>query len=261
MAYAIVSDGCSSGARTDVGARIVAHSAEVATLEHWKRMKNATAENAAHEIDLHQQVLLTSSKVNLGLVQRDLLATSLYGYFSPQGGIVHVRGDGVIAFLHTDGLLELRRYEWNQNMPLYPAYFEDNFTAFANAHRLEEDRALTEETWTYRAARGFYCSARLARSVKAGIHGVTTNLERSMMNEVAFIAVLTDGVTQVEGIDWKDAVVSLMSFKSVAGSFAKRRMIRFIKDAQKNGKGPLDDIAYAVIRVEKEEEVHVTENR
>jgi len=58
-------------------------------------------------------------------------------------------------------------------------------------------------------------------------------------------------VTQIDGVDWKDAVVQFLAFKNTAGEFAKRRMIRGIKDANKKGRGPFDDISYAVIGVQQ----------
>ncbi|MBR1034034.1 hypothetical protein, partial [Bradyrhizobium liaoningense] len=66
------------------------------------------------------------------------------------------------------------------------------------------------------------------------------------------IAVFSDGVTQVDGMDWRDVVTALMSFKSTGGAFVKRRMLRFLKDCQAHGKGPIDDIAMACIHIDHE---------
>ena len=60
---------------------------------------------------------------------------------------------------------------------------------------------------------------------------------------------------QADGMNWQDAVLDLLAFKNLNGEFAKRRMIRFIKDSKKNDKkGPLDDISFAVIRIDGGEE-------
>ncbi len=256
MAYAIVSDGCSTGGRTDVGSRIIVHTADVAIRDLWKRRSDHIVGGAEKEIDLHQQVLLTGAKVQLGVEQRDLLATCMYAIVSKKGVIVHVRGDGVIAIVRRNGSISLRRYDWSQNMPLYPAYFEDNFRAFAQAHGTEDTKsALIEEVWDI--SPNASCERVFAEKheINVGIDGITIRMGGvALQNEISFVCLFTDGVTQVDGVDWKDAVLSLVSFKSTAGSFAKRRMISFIKDAQKKGKGPLDDIAYAVIRVGTEEE-------
>jgi len=252
MSYAIVSDGCSKGGRTDVGARIVSHTAEVAIRDHWKRYSDTTADGATKEIDLHQQVLLTGAKVNLGLERRDLLATCAYAFLSLQGGFVHLRGDGVMAFVYRDNTIAIWRYDWTKNMPSYPAYFEDNFSAFINDQTDGIEGELIGEEWI-RDKERFIPIKTTRMPARVGVHGVTASVEERALPNLAYVALFTDGVTQIDGIDWKDAVLSLLSFKNVAGSFAKRRMISFIKSAQKQGKGPLDDIAYAVIRVEESE--------
>ena len=61
--------------------------------------------------------------------------------------------------------------------------------------------------------------------------------------ETARVSAVSNGVTQVDGMDWRDVVAELLSFKSTEGDFVKRRMNRFLKDCQKHGKGPIDDIA------------------
>lgn len=255
MAYAIVSDGCSTAGRTDSGARVIAHTAEVALRDDWRRAKVPNV-SGIPEISMHQKVLMQNARRNLGLVPQDLLATSLFAYVSVQSGYVHLRGDGVVAFVRTDGSMILRRYDWANNTPLYPAYVSDNFESFVQAHGGAAAEALAEDLWFYQPEKGFSHIGTVKHSAAQGIAGMTVQLKESSgtIDAYSYVALFTDGVTQVDGIEWKDAVLSLLAFKSVAGSFAKRRMISFIKDAQKKGKGPLDDIAYAVIRVVNDSE-------
>ena len=91
-------------------------------------------------------------------------------------------------------------------------------------------------------------------SLAEGIGAVTIPIRPEELGDLEFLAVFSDGVTQIDGLDWKDAVVQLLAFKTTEGEFAKRRMIRLIKDAQAKGKGPVDDIAYAVVRIIQEED-------
>lgn len=255
MAYAIVSDGCSKGGRTDVGSRVIAHTAEVAIRDHWRRREDVLHHDAIDEIHLQQQMLRNQACFNLGLAQNDLLATSMYAYASSHGGFVHLRGDGVIAFTYADKSMTLLKVSWAKNMPLYPAYSADEYDSFIRAHGGSGALALAEEYWNYSVEEGFVFYGEHLRQVSEGLRGIAIRwTSESCGRDLKYIVLMSDGVTQVDGVDWKDAVLSLVSFKSTAGSFAKRRMISFIKDAQKKGKGPLDDIAYAVIRVGTEEE-------
>jgi hypothetical protein len=90
MAYAIVSDGCSTGGRTDSGARVVAHTAEVAIRDDWLRNRRPEPFSIP-EMTMHQKVLMQNAKQNLGLLPQDLLATCSYAYVSARSGFVHMR--------------------------------------------------------------------------------------------------------------------------------------------------------------------------
>ena len=96
-AYAIVSDGCSTGGKTDVGARILALST-AKTLGHTAvRAIAEPVTDVLPEISVRQRLVVTCSQEILGLSQSDILATCVYCYFTPQGGYIHLEGDGVIA--------------------------------------------------------------------------------------------------------------------------------------------------------------------
>ncbi|MDO8754959.1 MAG: hypothetical protein Q7J80_13765, partial [Anaerolineales bacterium] len=81
-----------------------------------------------------------------------------------------------------------------------------------------------------------------------------SKIPQDVLELLEFVAVFSDGATQVDELDWKDVVVQSMAFKTAEGEFAKRRMSRLIQDSQKTGRGPIDDISYAVTRIIHEEE-------
>ncbi|MDP3645963.1 MAG: protein phosphatase 2C domain-containing protein [bacterium] len=245
MAYAVVSDGCSSGGLTDVGSRLMSLSTVAAMRELWStagRMQN----DAAEEIDLRQRIILGGVKETLRITRNDMLATCAFIYMTPQGGIIHLRGDGVLAIVGRDGHIGLYRFDWANNRPFYPAYIDDNYQSFIKAHGADVSvKALTSEVWVMRPDEEHV--ATLTHSIEDGIKGITLKIS---VNDLAYVAVFTDGVTQVDGMDWKRSTADLLAFKSIEGVFAKRRMNAFIKSSQKIGRGPLDDIAMAVVRVE-----------
>ncbi len=253
-AYAIVSDGCSSGGHTDVGSRILALSTSQAISDHFKVWGSEPILKAIVSIESRQQQNLTSARALLGVSQDDLLATCVYAYITPFGGFVSMQGDGVIALKYRDGSVLMYRYEWADNTPFYPSYGDGRIEAFVAAHGgdINAER-LTRET-VLRKSDGIYHEVGVERfSVRDGLGGSVISLDPEEMNDLEFAAVFSDGVSQIENVDWKDAVAALLSFKSTTGEFAKRRMIREIKDRQKTGKGPIDDIACAIIRIAKEE--------
>ena len=143
------------------------------------------------------------------------------------------------------------KFEWDDNRPFYPSYQEIDGFVLAHGGDLNSLR-LNRECWVQMESNSF-CYGNVGYTLREGIEGVTIGITHKTLQTLKFIAVFSDGITQIDGIDWKDAVVMALSFKNTKGEFAKRRMIRTIKDTQKTGKGPLDDIAYAVIRVENNE--------
>ena len=250
--FAIVSDGCSTGRHTDVGARVIALST-VNALQRWMKNTNVPINKLSELVtDQHNYAILKSTEAfSLQLV--DMLATCLYVSLTPNGGLVSVQGDGVIAKVYKDGSITIVAYRWDDNMPLYPAYAEDNYKSFIEAHGGDPELKCLKAEHHYQDALGGIKINFQNISLNEAIKGITQEISKDEIAKLSFLAVFTDGVMQVEGIHWKDAVLNLLAFKTLEGEFAKRRMIRFIKDSKsENKKGPLDDISYAVIRIDNE---------
>ena len=251
VAYAIVSDGCSSGRHTDVGARVLGLSTAKAIREHWTTTGNLLGERVPFEIGIRQQVAMSSFRETYGLVNEDMLATCIFAYLSPEGGFVHLQGDGVIAYKLRSGHICMFSYEWANNMPAYPIYANDDYEGYIKAQGGDVDAvALTMQSWEQVPEGEFADCGTREYTLAQGVRGITMPLS---IDQIEYVAVFTDGVMQIEHRDWKEAVVECLSFKTTRGEFATRRMIRVIKDAKKEGKGPIDDIAVSVIKIEHPE--------
>ncbi len=249
-AFAIVADGCSTGAKTDVGARVLALSTAAAIREHWSTNLTVQVDVVPLEIKVRQRVVMTGSQEILGLSQQDMLSTCVYQYVTPNGGYTHIQGDGVTVCRERSGSIWVCRYEWMDNKPFYPFYAKDHFAGFILNHGGNINaKRLTKECWKYNPDKGFEQLPGEEIALGEGVDGIVVPITAGQLENMNCFAVFTDGVAQIEGLDWKEAVVQLLAFKTIEGEFAKRRMIRVIKDAQKIGKGPQDDIAYAVILV------------
>jgi hypothetical protein len=257
-AYAVVADGCSSGRHTDMGARLLSFTTAGALTADPSIVRDIAASAApygtphpSHAIALRQRLALRSVSEMLGLEREDLLATCAYALVTPEGGFIHISGDGVAAIKLEDGSIRLWRFDWTDNMPFYLAYAEDSGTSFIAAHGGDEAKeALTSQEWLRAPGKDWEQVAMQAHSIAEGMRGMTIPLSASIKDgTLAYAAVFTDGVTQVEGVDWKAAVERLLSFKTTAGVFAKRRMKRFAEETKKHGHGPIDDIAYAVVHM------------
>ena len=250
MAFAIVSDGCSTGRHTDVGSRMLSLGTASAIRDNWITKHSIDVVKTPLELNMQQKLIMSGMQEALGLIEQDMLATCLYAYISAEGGIIHVQGDGVVAIKCRDGKIRMSNLEWANNMPFYPAYKNGNLQQFIDAYGGDLcKKKLREEVWMIDFDGEDFPYDLNEYSLSRGLSGVTFEINRKELEKIEFIAVFSDGVTQIDGLDWKDAVANFLSFKNTTGAFAKRRMIRGIKDSQKNGKGPFDDISYAVVRV------------
>jgi hypothetical protein len=241
-ANCVLSDGCSTGGMTDVGARVVALSMANALQYSWRGQPPELRDKAMLE-----------AKIALDLSSNDLLATSLCIQLHPElGGWIYMEGDGVIAFKNREGLINMTRYEWANNMPYYPIY-RQNLDTFLEAHGTDpEGKRMTVEKWKVKACG--YCKTweetdKFELPLKAGLSGILIPIVPTELPYLDLIAIFSDGICQIEGMDWKDAVKELLAFKSTGGEFVKRRMNAFVKNALKLGHKPQDDLSCAVIKV------------
>lgn len=254
IACAIVSDGCSTGGHTDVGSRILTLSTFQAIRDHAKASGGAL-DTAVVSITARQQQIIYTTRLMLGLERMDMLATCGYAYLTKHGGFIHIQGDGVVGLKYRNGCIKMFRYEWADNTPFYPSYGEGGIDNFVVAHGGDLEAKRLSCTTVIRKTDGSYTEESLQEfTLREGLEGVVIKISQEDLDEIEFVAVFSDGVTQVEHVSWKDAVHTFLSFKSTSGEFAKRRMIRGIKDMQQVGKGPVDDISYAVVRIDNTEE-------
>ena len=244
-ASVIVSDGCSSGGNTDVGSRVLA----LATLQ---ALRGFSSEKNLEAVTDTQKKVMQSVQTSLCLVKSDLLATCVYAFMDRHGGFVHILGDGVIAIRYRNGETRITRTDWMNNAPFYPIYDTvDAQLLLHNAYLGDPEGTPLKVSRSFQKAEESSLEEELVSFTEAQ-KGIVIRFSRNDLEEIEFVAVFSDGVTQIENVDWRDAVGNFLAFKNTEGEFAKRRMIRGIKDFQKLGKGPIDDISYAVIKIEQE---------
>lgn len=253
MACAVISDGCSAGGETDMGARVLTFATVAAVRAYNARHVGALTDvGVVSEVDTQQRIVLGTVREALGLARDDMLATCGYAFLTKDGALMHLAGDGVTAVLYRDRRIVMYHYDWGR-APFYPQYREEHGGAgYVREHGTPETPALIEEEWCYTPGteQPFQKTGEQTFTVEVGMRGVTKVFNRaSIASDIEAIAVFTDGVLRVDHVDWKDAVLALLSFKTTAGQFAKRRLNRALKDFRTVGKGPMDDIAYAVVHV------------
>lgn len=237
LAYGIVSDGCSGGGLTDIGARLMALA-----------LKQALASGPPCSVVDRAQAYLDSMRRSLELETSDMLATGLFAIANQDGFVsTLVLGDGVMIEQSTRGTLYAHKYEWSDNTPFYMAYTEEQRQQFR-----DRKPTLTHEVWTISGpdswTKGESGELSVGMATRKGA-GWSYDPPQKGEWDLASVAVFSDGVLQVDTMPWQQVVFELMSFKSTNGQFATRRMNRFLQEAHKHGRGPLDDIAMAVVHL------------
>lgn len=145
------------------------------------------------------------------------------------------------------------RYEWDDNTPFYPMYDMADRSNFITRHGGDEEairfRATQYSRWD---GVGDTAMDDLLFTVREGMEGVTWRKAVEELEDIDCIALFSDGVTQIDGVEWQDAVMEFLAFKSTAGAFVKRRAMAALRRMREVGRGPVDDFSMAVIRVEHE---------
>lgn len=201
--FGVIADGCSSSTgRPDLGARLAASA-----------LARALAQPVT-DTALPQRTLLEglASAMASGLATREDLLTTVGGFRVDESGIqAWLWGDGVMYVEYADGSSDLKIVEWADNTPMYPVYLLDpeppQLLATVNGEPIGAEVPIY---WDLRGS---------------GVAPVRT------------FVLATDGMLQLSGIPVQDALSKLTAFKTVEGSFLKRRARRALKTM-----APIDDL-------------------
>lgn len=254
FAYAIVSDGCSSGGMTDVGSRLLVLATKRAFETYAVNQEFLGREEAVSVINMCRDHYLETYRELLGLQHEDLLATCLWAICDQDSVLVNIVGDGVVGVRYENEIV-VHRFEWNKNAPYYPAYRLGNMNnRFKEVHAeckipfLYTKSVVSQEGINHRVS-----DDTSTYSAEAGMMGLTFRIdyvgENTGSGKLLTVALFSDGVEQVEGLTYLDVVKKLIEYKSTKGQFAVRRMNRFLRDVSKVGRGANDDISCAVIQI------------
>jgi Protein phosphatase 2C len=244
-AIAVVSDGCSTGGMTDVGARIVAHSV-LKMVKDKPGFDFLCRKNHEFHWAIPSHRWIYDSAQGLSLKDEDLYATSLLIRACEESLKVHILGDGVVAHKFQDGSIWARRYEWDKGAPYYPIYSPQEFVDQVSDGDWDALSCSAEDYRYSPSKKEWILHEKQALTSREGIHGFSPWISKPKTSSFSqeFLAVFSDGVTQIKDVDWKDAVFQLLDFKNTTGQFVKRRMMKALKTMT-----PLDDISCAVLRI------------
>jgi hypothetical protein len=243
--YVILSDGCSSSADTDIGARLLVKAMN----------QKLTAEAVSDMEDFHKE----SARIALGwadlmgVAPESVDATLLSAHVSGDRLIVACSGDGVIVLESHTGVLTVYEISSPSGYPFYPSYIHQPERL---AELVNNDRSRKQVKHFCRTAAGE--SFKLIEESTSDSLTEVLNLNAS---DYKYAAVASDGIhsffhtqqstngKRVEAIPFTEILDVFWSFKNSQGAFVERRMKKFKKDAQAKGWQHGDDLSIGIIHL------------
>jgi hypothetical protein len=238
LPFAVVSDGCSTSGRTDIGSRLWCLSAM-----QMRRYRTPKYEMDARSLLSSSMGVVMDARRTFNLRDADLDAT-LGGVFARADGRVRgiLFGDGVFAAKTPEGT-EITVIEWAGNMPGYPSYLlsQERRRMFIE----QSDLLAADSVWPCLMT---HTSAGIISSYIFSADDGLNGIELTFPVDTEIAAVMTDGVGQISDLDLQTVVTELLSFSPAReGHFAKRRLNMALKRWAKDGHRPVDDISIAAL--------------
>ena len=241
-----LADGCSSSADTDIGARLLAKSAE-RLLQALSLNADRREEWADFPGKAARAAWLCARR--LGLPSSSLDATLMTVKADAGAFLVTVCGDGVVALGRHDGTIDVLTIGFAANYPQYASYALDASRRRQWAAQPGNIKTVQRGTLT-----GAECT--LVETVES-----TDAVEffAGTAAEYRFAAVLSDGVqsfarteqTETSRATYPvlaaDVLAALLAFKGGQGHFVQRRMQAFGKECARRGWHHSDDLSLAAV--------------
>lgn len=256
MAYAIVSDGCSSSLHSDVGARILSHIA-MGVLVYLKGRNLILSDTFS---DIFRELMLRKClevKTSLGLSTDVFDATLLISVVLQGRAVCLGWGDGYLALVDKNNNITLTEVKFTSGAPYYLSY---------------EMNAGKKEAYIKEFGGGDIIISQVNNfpiAPNLSISKLPSMYQHTLMwagdtTDLKFIVLSSDGIntyqtdprfTDPEGsvkqsYTATDMIASLVSYKSTVGEFVLRRMQRNKEDLNKKHIVHQDDISCATIALD-----------
>lgn len=244
VAWAAVSDGCSTAGLTDVGARMWVHA-----VRHLLRaQKNSTELFFGEQDALREALLAAAAPLLLPFERADARATVLVVGSDGRRARAVVFGDGVVAARGRDGSLTTWTVEYERNAPRYLSYdvtdaAGENETAAWRA--LVGDSKVSVKTDVFDFA-GNRREGRVESSPAREFPGLM--LDWPDVTGLQCLMVATDGAHSFDSQEHPYGVSQLLAIKNPTGQFFHRRLGAMARGWKKGVSAmPQDDLGAGLL--------------
>ena len=243
--YIILSDGCSSSKNTDVGARVLVHSAR----NILNRFIHRTG--IPIEADVLGDMIANEAEETirkLGLNNSALDATLIIAYRLKDKIIINVFGDGNVILKKKDGTTKMYNYQYAKNMPYYLSYYVDS----GRQHQYCKEMFEIDEGGKCLVT-ALYNDDEFNVSTGDFVKIPTFILP---IEDYEMIGIASDGIESFfsphdnsSKKGFEEVIEELTAFKGTVGEFLKRRCKRAIKNYKKEGVEHYDDVSIGVMLI------------
>jgi len=259
LAYVIISDGCTSSPKTDLGSRIISFSAEKAIKNayHGSLIENLSLEQLVACIKMDIIFYSKNTVAQFGLSYQICDATLLMAIATKGKYFIIGYGDGNIIIKRTNGTSAWFNINYASNAPYYLSYEMD----VLRKHSYMDDEKFggAERTVNLRTYKdtGYLSNIITTESTAPLIH--TGDIKK-----IDFISLSSDGIETYEFnpkkleeptpeeknfITTPEVAFNTVAYKKTHGKFVRRRMDRLKLEMEKIQAQHFDDISSATLKV------------
>jgi len=253
VAYAIVSDGCSSSPDTDIGARIMARS--LADHFRGKIQQGETWEPSFDFVISNANVVCSKM---FGMQSNSLDATLVMALVSKRKGRnfagIWISGDGGAFVQFKDGSSWFCHVVFESGAPYYQSYKLDHNRQIAYINKWPDDLKRIKTNTTLKGKDPAPREHTIGFNQEDVCMGTFDLYHENFTAEIEFISVFSDGIESyskatddAKKIPPEEIANRLCAYKNFKGEFVKRRMNRVKRDCVKEDISHYDDISCATI--------------
>ena len=249
--YIILSDGCSSSKNTDVGARVLVHSARNILNRFIHRTGIPIEADVLGDMIAHEA---EETIRKLGLNTSALDATLIIAYRLKDKIIINVFGDGNVILKKKDGTTKIYNYQYAKNMPYYLSYYVD---------AARQNQYCKEMFEVDNSGKCLVTARHLLSNDPEKLEELNVTFEDFVkiptfilpIEDYEMIGIASDGIESfgnpVNGLrkDYREIIEELTAFKGTVGEVLKRRAKRAIKNYKKEGIEHYDDVSIGVMLI------------
>lgn len=240
--FAVVSDGCSSSPKSEIGASVLSQTFIQSYIESWQWADNEVG--GQHVVDTFLKAGLRNKLKEIarhtGLPNEAFDATLVAAVADKESGIVSIFiwGDGHVVLQLRDGTESILSAKYPTNAPYYFSYELGN-----DQSRQKQYLKLFGDN-----------RAQLSRNNEESVLIAPFSKEMWDVGLLSGVSVYSDGIETFSRVENEvsqpvplSEILTSLKYKSTVGEFVKRRFTRFLKECRDKEVSHYDDVSCASI--------------